>query len=211
MKISKPSPSMVVASIALFVSLGGTGIAAVNYARNAGKVDGRSAVGAGASLKRAAGDLVATTSKGSDRGKIPAKFLADVATTTSFAQNLEVNDNLQGAPAPLSSTDGIGSFTVTCADQNNNAGNEDPTSTVSFNAASSVNTSKVIGTGKVDVLAQPSGTAQSVTINGSNSFEFQIQASDGTNLLVQGVVRQDGRGSAAATCLIYGTVLRVRM
>src|SRR4051795_7760622 len=46
MKISRPSPSMVVAGIALFVSLGGTSIAAVNYAARAGEVDGKSAVSA---------------------------------------------------------------------------------------------------------------------------------------------------------------------
>ena len=202
---------MVVASIALFISLGGTSIAAVNYARNAGKVDGKDAVKAGASLNGAAGNLVATTRKGADKGTIPAKFIADVAKTTAFAQNLEVADNLQGAPAPLAATPGIGNFTVTCADQNGAAGTEDPTSTVTFNSESAVNTSKRIGGSNGQVLAQPAGTAQGVTINGSNTFEFQVQAGDGTNLLVQGVVRQDGRNTAAATCLIYGTVLKVRM
>ena len=49
MRFHKPSPSMVVASIALFVSLGGTSVAAVSYARNAGKVDGYDAVKASSS------------------------------------------------------------------------------------------------------------------------------------------------------------------
>jgi hypothetical protein len=30
-----------------------------------------------------------------------------------------------------------------------------------------------------------------------------------TNLLINGTVRQDGRGQAAAFCLVYGTILRV--
>ena len=56
MRFTKPSPSMVVASIALFVSLGGTSVAAVSYARNAGKVDGKDAVKASSSTSKAAID-----------------------------------------------------------------------------------------------------------------------------------------------------------
>ena len=86
MKFSRPSPSMVVASIALFVSLGGTSVAAINYATNAGAVDGKSAVFAGATLNQAAGKLVATNRRGDDKGKLPGKFVADVARTQSFAR-----------------------------------------------------------------------------------------------------------------------------
>ena len=78
MKISRPSPAMVVASIALFVSLGGTSIAAVSYVSSAGAVDGKSAVFAGASLSQAAGKLVATNRSGADKGRLPGKFVADV-------------------------------------------------------------------------------------------------------------------------------------
>jgi len=77
MKFSRPSPSMVVASVALFVSLGGTSVAAINYATNAGAVDGKSAVFAGSSLNQAAGKLVATNRSGADKGRVPGKFVAD--------------------------------------------------------------------------------------------------------------------------------------
>jgi hypothetical protein len=210
MKISRPSPAMVVASLALFVALGGTGIAAVNYARNAGKVDGRDAVKASKSRSQAAGNLVATKGSGPEAGQIPAKFLAGVPRSSSFARNLEVQDNLDGAPETLLTSEGLGSLTMTCGDQARQAGLEDPTSTIAFNSTSGVNTSKRIGGGNGQVAAQPAGTAQSVTINGSNTFEFQVQAPDGRNLLIQGVVRQDGRGTPAATCLGYGTSLVVR-
>ena len=85
MKISRPSPSMVVAGIALFVSLGGTSIAAVNYVARAGSVDGKSAVYAGASLSQAAGKLVATNRSGADKGRLPGKFVADVPKTPCSA------------------------------------------------------------------------------------------------------------------------------
>jgi hypothetical protein len=209
MKITKPSPSMAVALVALFVALGGTSIAAVNYARNAGAVDGKSAVKASASLHRAGGKLVATTRSGRKKGTIPGRFVADVARSESFARNQEVADNLQGAPTTLADAKDIGTLTATCGDQAAAAGSEDPTSTVAFNAVAGVNTSKRIAGANGQVLAQPAGTAQSVVINGSNTFEFQIQATNGTNLLIQGVVRQDGRGTPAATCLVYGTVVRV--
>ena len=49
----------------------GTAVAAVSYARNAGKVDGKDASSARASLKSAAGNVVATRAAGSGKGKIP--------------------------------------------------------------------------------------------------------------------------------------------
>jgi len=210
MKISRPSPAMVVASLALFVALGGTGIAAVNYARNAGKVDGKDAVKASRSLNKAAGNLVATTRRGDDKGTIPVKFLDDVPVTHPFARNVEVADNLAGAPETLVSIPNLGSLTMTCGDQAKAAGTEDPTSTLSFNATTGVNTSKRRGDQPAEVIAQPAGTAQTITINGSNTFELQIQVPDSRNLLIQGVVRQDGRATPAATCLGYGTALVVK-
>ncbi len=59
MRIRRPSPAMVVAIVALVMACAGTSIAAVNYASNAGAVDGLSAVRAG-SVDRAAGRLIAT-------------------------------------------------------------------------------------------------------------------------------------------------------
>src|SRR3954447_6062454 len=86
MKISRPSPSMVVAGLALFVSLGGTSMAAVNYASRAGSADGKSAVSAGSPLPHTARDLVATNKSGTDKGRLPGKFVADVAKTQTFSR-----------------------------------------------------------------------------------------------------------------------------
>ena len=46
-----------------------------------------------------------------------------------------------------------------------------------------------------------------MNIAGSNSFELHAQRSL-TDLVVDGAVRQDGRGTGAAKCLIFGTVTR---
>src|SRR3712207_4708016 len=78
MRLRMPSPAMVVALIALVVASSGTAFAVVNYARNAGAVDGRSAVSAGSSLGHAAGNVVATARTGRDKGRIPNRYLADV-------------------------------------------------------------------------------------------------------------------------------------
>ena len=51
MKLKLPSPAMVVALIALAVAMSGSAVAAVTFARNAGAVDGKSAVADGAALK----------------------------------------------------------------------------------------------------------------------------------------------------------------
>ena len=61
MKLKRPSPAMVVAVVALVMSMTGGAIAAVNFAQNAGSVDGYSAVKASKAGKaKAAGKLVAT-------------------------------------------------------------------------------------------------------------------------------------------------------
>jgi hypothetical protein len=71
-----PSPAMVVALVALFVALTGSAAAVtVSYALNSDKVDGKHAVGAGATLNRAAGKLVATRSTGANKGKFASKFI----------------------------------------------------------------------------------------------------------------------------------------
>src|SRR3954468_10718079 len=126
MKLSRPSPSMVVAGVALFVSLGGTSMAAINYAERAGSVDGKSAVYAGASLSQAAGKLVASNRSGADKGRLPGKFISDVPKSSVFSNIFEVADNAPGAPQTVVTLSGLGALTATCNDQNGAAGNEDP-------------------------------------------------------------------------------------
>lgn len=209
-RISWPSPAMVVACVALFVALGGTGIAAVNFARNAGAVDGKSAVRASTPLSRAAGKLVATNSRGPDKGKFPAKFLAGVAGGTTFGAAVEVVDNATGAPAGLGGSEGIGTLSASCVDQNPKVGVEDPQTTVTFTNASgtTINLAKRVGNGDGAIVAQPPNTVQTLGIAGSNTFEIHVQHRN-VDLLVDGVVRQDGRGTPAANCVFYGTILRV--
>ncbi len=120
MKIKPPSPAMGVALTALVMASTGTAVAAVSYATNAGKVDGKDAVSAKASNSRAAGDLVATASGGADKGKIPAKFLAGVqqGSADSFRRFAGVPDNATDVASPISTLPGMGTLTATCSDQN---------------------------------------------------------------------------------------------
>ncbi|MBE2318292.1 hypothetical protein DVA67_020085 [Solirubrobacter sp. CPCC 204708] len=210
MKISRPSPSMVVASIALFVSLGGTSIAAVNYAARAGSVDGKSAVYAGASLSDARGKLVATNSGGTDAGRIPGKFVADVARTQSFSKGYEVADNAPGAPQLIQSIRGLGTLTATCNDQNAAPGNEDPISVITFNNTSgqTINIARRVGNGDGALTLAANQTATSLSVGGSNTFVFHIEFA-GQNAIIQGGVRQDGRGTPAAVCGVFGVVMQI--
>lgn len=206
MKVRTPSPAMAVACTALFVALGGTSIAAVNYAKNAGAVDGRSAVTASSTTTRAAGRLVATNSKGPDKGRIPSRFLAGVPKATTFGAAVDVTDNATGAPATLGTAPGIGTLTASCLDQDQKPGSEDPQTTITLTNSSgtTINLSKRVGGGNAVVVAQPASTVQTVTVAGSNSFELHAQ-NRGVDLVIDGVVRQDGRGTGAASCLFYGT------
>jgi hypothetical protein len=51
-------------------------------------------------------------------------------------------------------------------------------------------------------------TQSSFTINGSSTFELHLQRKS-TNYFVRGVVRQDGRGTPTAACVVYGFALAV--
>jgi hypothetical protein len=208
MTFRKPSPAMVVAIIALVMAGTGSAVAAVNFARNAGKVDGKDAVKASASLGRAGGNVVATRKDGARQGKIPNKFLAQVPAAGTFGRVTEVQDNLAGAITPISGSP-LGLLTSACNDQDSNpnqAGQEDPTTTITFvnNLAVAVNYSHVIGQNPPVVVSQPPATQQSFTINGSNVFRVHVEAG-GTNSVFEGQVRQDGRDTAAASCVVVGT------
>src|SRR3954463_4603320 len=95
MRIRHPSPATVIALVALVMATSGTAVAAVDFARNAGAVDGKSAVSAKSSLRHAAGRLVATNKSGPDKGRIPAKFIAGAATsaTSTWVKGTDVADN----------------------------------------------------------------------------------------------------------------------
>jgi hypothetical protein len=210
MSLKRPSPAMVVACVALFVALGGTSVAAVNYARNAGKVDGKSAVKSSRSLKSAAGNLVAAISSGRLKGQIANKHLAETPRARPFAQYLAVSDNAASAPVRLADTGTVGSLTATCSDQSAKPGVANPVATIAFvdDSGGAINIAKRIGIAPAEVGALQNGTVSSVTIRGSNTFEFDANLF-GAVTQVQGVVRQDGSGTPDAHCLIYGTSMQM--
>ena len=55
MKISRPQPATIISIAALVMASTGSAFAAVDFARNAGAVDHKSAAGSGATLSHAAG------------------------------------------------------------------------------------------------------------------------------------------------------------
>jgi hypothetical protein len=211
MRFKKPSPSMAVASVALFVSLGGTSVAAVSYARNAGKVDSIDAVKSTATKSKAAGKLIATIKSGADKGKIQNEHLADVARTQTFGRSFEVADNAPGAPVTIGDGGSIGQLTATCNDQAPAAGNEDPVTDLNFVNTSGdvINIANRAGVrNDAQVGALPNGTVSTLRIAGSNTFMYHVEYK-GRNLLINGVVRQDGRGTPGASCLVWGTVQEI--
>lgn len=205
MRIRKPSPAMAVAVVALVMATTGSAVAAIDYARNAGAVDGLSAVNAGSSTNRAAGRLVATARGGSHKGQIPAKFLAEVPRADTLGQLFDVPDNAQGALVEVHRS-GFGTLGASCNDQNRTAGNEDPSSTIAFTNGSgaSLNLARTVGNTDAVIGSLAHGTVHSFAINGSNTFEIQLEINR-VNVVYRGHVRQDGRGTADAKCLVVGT------
>jgi len=209
MKPKMPSPAMVVAIVALFIALSGTAFAAVNFAKNAGAVDGKSAVASGASLSAAAGKLVATQKSGAGKGRIAGKYLdlpeSMRGSNATFGKATSVVDNGQLVPVTIGSVPGIGSLTATCKDENPVAGRLDPATTITLanTSGEAINLSRTVGNGAATVIPLANGVVHEFTISGSNPFTIHIERR-GTNTLVQGVVRQDGRNQPTAQCLVYG-------
>ena len=202
MKLSKPSPALVVSVVAMVVAMTGAGVAAIN----ATSVDGLSAVKSGSS--KAAGRLVATESKGNGKGTIPARYLNP---GTTFGRAFEVPDNQVLAPVTIGGIEGLGTLTASCYDQNSVAGNEDPATRVIFvnTSGAPVNFSRTLGNAAPSIGLVQNGAQAEFTITGSNTFEMHIQKSN-VNYLAQGVIRQDGRGTPTGSCVVYGFAITVR-
>ena len=214
MKLRKPSPAMVVALIALVMATTGSAVAAVNFARNAGAVDGKSAVSAGASLRQARGNLVATARGGSEAGRIPGKFLADVARAEGFGVSIEAPDNAISAPVELVSqrdTDNFGRLLVTCEDRNPAPGEENPDGTIAFvnTSGGAANLARRVGVGEGTHGFVENNATDLFRIGGQNTFIYRLQQG-GTNVLVDGVLRQEGNGTASGSCVVYGAMMLVR-
>jgi hypothetical protein len=206
MRLRIPSPATLLACLALFVALGGTSIAAVSFARNAGAVDGKSAVGSGASLGKAAGKLVATDAD----GRLMGRYVKGVSHAAPFTANADVPDNANGSPQAIAGYGRVGALTATCNDQSNAPGVEDPRTVLTFTNSTGgvVNYTSRLGVNPATVVAMPPNTTQTITINGSNTFEIEASIV-GVDARFTGTVRQDGAGSAGAQCLVYGNVTLV--
>ena len=204
LRLRRPSPSMVVAMVALVMSLSGSAVAAIDFARNSGAVDGLSAVKATSSVGHASGRLVATNKSGAQKGQIPNKFLAGTVGSTTFGAYPAVADNATGVSIPLNSSS-FGTLSASCSDQNRIAGNVDPTVTITFAAGPALNLARSIGAAAPTIGVIQAGTADSFTINASNTFHIQLELNK-VDVVYDGQVRQDGRTTPNGHCLIAGTV-----
>lgn len=217
MKLRLPSPAMVVAVVALIVALSGTAIAAVDFARNAGAVDGKSAVGAKSSLRKAAGKLVATSTGGNGKGQIPARFLEGVMRggTMTLSKYLRTVDNQAGRPTALLIIPGIGRFDAQCDDVDPTVGTQTTRTTVNFTASvtQGVNVSRLLGRDIGDgqrpaVFTAPKGQPVSILASADGLFELIMQSKQ-RSVLVTGAARTDNGPGPNAACLIWGTAFRV--
>jgi hypothetical protein len=212
-----PSPAMVVAVIALVVALSGTAIAAVNYAQNAGAVDGKSAVGARASLRKAAGKLVATATGGEGKGRIPARFLDGVMRggTMSLSRYLRTADNQAGQPTPLLIVPGIGRFDGACDDVDPTPGTQTTRTSINFTASvnQGVNVSRLLGRDvdngdRPDVFTAPKAQPVPIIASADGLFQVILEAK-GRSVLVVGAARTDSSPGPQAACLIWGAAFRI--
>jgi hypothetical protein len=207
MRIRKPSPALVVAIVALVMACGGSAVAAIDFARNAGAVDHLSAVKASKSTKKARGRLVATAKKGKHPGQIPAKFLELSGTpkATTFALGVPVTDNATGAANVLNAST-FGRLTLACNDQSTKKGVENPTSQIGFTSTypNALNVAHTIGGGAPVVKSLQPNTVDEFPINGTSTFRVHVEYG-GVDVVYEGIVRQIGAGTANASCLAVGT------
>jgi hypothetical protein len=204
MRIRRPSPAMVVSIIALVMATAGTSIAAVSFATNSGAVDGLSAVRAG-STEKAAGKLIATARTGIRKGTIPNYHLSGVPHSDTFGEGFSVPDNQTGGAVTLDET-ALGRLTATCSDENQAAGNENPTVNVSFTStnASPINFARHVGYGAATIGQLQPNTVHTITVPGQNTFRMHVEVAK-LNVVYEGFARQLNQGTADAQCLIIGT------
>ena len=217
MRRRTPSPAMVVAIIALVVALSGSAVAAVDFARNAGAVDGKSAVSARASLQHSAGKLVATARRGPGKGRIPARFVDDVMRggSTSLTRYLKAVDNADGPVVPLAIIPRIGRLDAQCRDQDPTPEIKSTQTLVTFTASDErgVNVSRLLGS---DIGSSREGVVftalkdQPVLVLqfADSLFQLTLQARERT-VFISGAARPDLNRTAAAACLIFGVGFRV--
>jgi hypothetical protein len=208
---------MIVAIIALVVALSGTAVAAVDFARNAGAVDGKSAVSASASLKHAKGKLVAAASAGPGKGRIPGRFVSDVMRggSTSISRYIRAVDNSDGPTVPLAIIPGVGRLDAVCRDQDPAPDTKSTQTLVTFTAFDErgVNVSRLLGS---DIGSSREGVVftalkdQPVPVMqfADSLFQLTLQARDRT-VFISGAARPDLNRTPAAACLIFGIGLRV--
>jgi hypothetical protein len=212
-----PSPAMVVAVIALVVALSGTAVAAVNFAQNAGAVDGKSAVGANASLRHAAGKLVATASGGSGKGRFPARFVDGVMRggAQGISKYLRTTDNQAGRQTPILIVPGIGRMNAACDDVDPTPGTATTRTSITFIASvrQGVNVSRLLGRDiaaaqRPDVFTAFPGQPVPVIASADGLFQVILEAK-GRVVLVTGAARTDSSPGPRAACLIWGTAFRL--
>jgi hypothetical protein len=208
---------MVVALVALVVALSGTAVAAVDYARNAGAVDGKSAVASDVTLAAAKGKLVATSPSGTSRGRIPGRFVSDVMRggSTSISKYLRVVDNQPGAVVAIATIDGIGKFEAQCRDQDPAPNVESTQTIITFTASqpSGVNVSRLTGRdidNSRDGIVFTALPSQAVPVISFADTMFQLILQSGQKtVFLSGSARSDANHTANAACLIWGIGLRV--
>ena len=223
MKLKRPSPAMTVAVVALVMSMTGGAIAAVNFAKNAGAVDGKSAVRASAGADRAAGNLVATIRRGDSKGKLPFGKLEGVASKGSVeglseaaargrngARVIAVADN-QTTAADTMIDLGLGALQVSCTDQQANAGTENASTQVGLTNSSGapMNVARSVGATAPTILTLENGIVDTFSVPQENTFSVQLQGTENRTVLVEGTARQIGQGTADSSCVVWATAVLV--
>ena len=223
MKLKRPSPAMVVALIALVMSTTGGALAAVNYARNSGKVDGYDAVKAASSNRKAAGNLVATYPGGELKGKLPFRFLSGAASTGSVsavadamargknaARLTPVPDNTATTPETVIDLE-LGALQFSCFDQAEQPSRENAATRITVTNASGapMNIARRVGVAAPTITTLENATTDSFDVGQENTFEIQLQGAGGKTVLVQGTARQINEGTADSGCAAWATALFV--
>ena len=100
---------------------------------------------------------------------------------------------------------GIGALTATCRDESPVAGRLDPATTITLanTSGEAINLMRKVDSDAAAVTPLANGVVHQFSISGSRPFTLHVERR-GTNTLVQGVVRQDGRNQPSAQCLVYG-------
>ena len=209
MKVSRPSPSMVVAGIALFVSLGGTSIAAVSYVvATPARSTARARCSPAPRCRRPRASSSRPTARAPTRAACPASSSPTSRKTQTFSNIFEVADNAPGAPQTVAAHERPrhAHRDLQRPEQRRRQRGPDLDDHVHQRVRRERQRRPPRRQRRRRALGRRQPDRDVDRASAARTRSCSTSSAAGQNVIINGGVRQDGRGTPAAICVVFGVV-----